>query len=124
CGFKIAPCPPGNICRANDPACTRGENCLGTCTRAPPRPTYQPCGGFRVDPARTCGEGYACVDNPFVSGCGMACDWPGICVKVKGAPFCAGFVGKMCPDNMYCIDFPDDGCSVDEGGADCMGLCI
>lgn len=99
CGFKIAPCQSGWTCQKVDPACNRGENCEGYCiptkttlttvTATPtkaPRPTYQACGGFRVE-RLDCAKGYHCVDDPYVKGCGMACDRPGICVP-ETAAFC------------------------------------
>jgi len=59
-----------------------------TSTRAP-WPTYQSCGGFRAQPV-SCGRDDVCVDDPYVHGCDMACDRPGICVKPV---FYGGFAG-------------------------------
>ncbi|KAL0932651.1 proteinase inhibitor kazal [Colletotrichum truncatum] len=94
-----------------------------TKTRKPPAlpsktRTYSDCGGFRPTPP-TCAEGYTCVDDPWRGGCGMACDWPGICMIE-----CGGFLGKACPKGMECLDRPGDGCDPQNGGADCMGLCF
>ncbi|KAG7126769.1 hypothetical protein HYQ44_000489 [Verticillium longisporum] len=50
---------------------------------------YQSCGGFRVAPAPRCPKGTACLDDPRIDGCGMACDAPGICIPNK-APQCGG----------------------------------
>lgn len=136
CGFKIAPCPEGQVCRKNDPKCDRGENCAGTCvpvkpvptlkptatiTRAP-RPTYKPCGGFRIDPTMQCADDEICMDDPYVEGCGLACDRPGICVKPE---FCGGFAGFSCKDpRKICVDDPRDDCDPLNGGADCGGVCV
>ncbi|KAM7189295.1 hypothetical protein V8F20_010203 [Naviculisporaceae sp. PSN 640] len=149
CGFKIAPCPAGTVCRADDPECPplRGENCAGKCyptklppvvtttdkpapsstatkTRKPtktPTPTYASCGGFRPSPV-SCPKGQICVDDPRVAGCGMACDRPGICVTPE---FCGGFAGFACKDkNKICIDDPRDDCDPKNGGADCGGICV
>ncbi|KAK4463045.1 hypothetical protein QBC42DRAFT_152903, partial [Cladorrhinum samala] len=133
CGLKIAPCPTGYVCHFTDAACTDENRCLGTCTRRvplptptptktpTPKPTYQPCGGFRVTPLE-CPKGQICVDDPRVSGCGMACDRPGICVTPE---FCGGFAGIPCKDkNKVCIDDPRDDCDPMHGGADCGGICV
>ncbi|KAK5655616.1 hypothetical protein OQA88_5547 [Cercophora sp. LCS_1] len=135
CGFKIAPCKEGWTCQKVDPSCNRGENCEGFCiptkttlstvtatkTEAP-RPTYSSCGGFRVTPLE-CAKGYHCVDDPYVAGCGMACDRPGICVP-ETAAFCGGFAGFQCKGGLQCIDDPRDDCDPRNGGADCGGICV
>ncbi|KAK1834921.1 hypothetical protein QBC39DRAFT_342244 [Podospora conica] len=145
CGFKIAPCRSGYTCVANDPTCPplRGENCAGKCLKAKPtlttaaptktpkptktpRPTkasYQSCGGMRIEQV-FCPKGSVCVDDPHVEGCGMACDRPGICVDATKAEFCGGFAGFRCPEGKICIDDPRDDCSVENGGADCGGMCV
>jgi hypothetical protein len=132
CGFKIAPCPVGQVCQKVDPSCDRGENCQGYCvpapntlvtsktTASPPKPTYQSCGGFRIKPVE-CPEGEICIDDPYSSGCGMACDMPGICVKPV---FCGGFAGIPCEGGKKCVDDPTDDCDPQNGGADCGGICV
>lgn len=142
CGFKIAPCPVGTVCRANDPECPplRGENCAGKCypikqlppivtstppatpTKKPtPTPTYASCGGFRPSHV-SCPKGQICIDDPRIGGCGMACDRPGICVTPE---FCGGFAGLPCKDaNKICVDDPRDDCDPLNGGADCGGICV
>ncbi|GAB1313754.1 hypothetical protein MFIFM68171_03964 [Madurella fahalii] len=124
CGFKIAPCPAGEVCEKVDPSCDRGENCAGFCvpeTPKPPRPRYPSCGGYRVEPV-TCPEAdQLCIDDPYANGCGMACDLPGICVTPV---FCGGFAGIQCEDGKMCIDDPRDDCDPMNGGADCGGICV
>ncbi|KAK4226027.1 hypothetical protein QBC38DRAFT_481606 [Podospora fimiseda] len=139
CGPRLAPCPEGYACRL-------GERLLtGVCVRNPvltapiptrviptatarPRPsatpTYQSCGGFRIQ-SFECPKGQYCVDDPRVEGCGMACDRPGICVTPADSEFCGGFAGFACKDpNKLCIDDPRDDCDPRNGGADCGGICV
>lgn len=145
CGFKIAPCPTGEVCEKVDPSCTRGENCLGVCVPATPTattlsavvvtatttgptqtPTYKSCGGRRVEPVG-CADGEICIDDPRPKenggggGCGLACDEPGICVKPV---FCGGIAGIPCADGKICVDDPRDDCDPKNGGADCGGICV
>jgi hypothetical protein len=40
------------------------------------------------------------------------------------APACGGFAGTPCPDGLTCVDDPSDSCDPNQGGADCMGVCI
>jgi hypothetical protein len=57
----------------------------------------------------------------------------GGCVKVK-APcpkpgpqdpiYCGGIAGLECPAGLLCIDDPHDDCDPEQGGADCLGLCV
>lgn len=126
CGLKIAPCPADKVCQPKSPKCTDLNRCLGTCVRPTypvPATTYASCGGFRVNPAPSCPTGYVCRDDPRQKGCGMACDMPGICIP-NNAPTCSGITGKPCPEGLDCYDFPGDGCSPDNGGADCIGICL
>ncbi|MAD61175.1 MAG: hypothetical protein CMH49_06660 [Myxococcales bacterium] len=37
---------------------------------------------------------------------------------------CGGFAGIICPDNLTCVDDPDDDCDPRRGGSDCIGICI
>ncbi len=38
--------------------------------------------------------------------------------------FCGGFGGFACPDDLTCIDDPNDSCDPMNGGADCGGICV
>jgi hypothetical protein len=37
---------------------------------------------------------------------------------------CGGFAGTPCPQGQLCLDDPSDDCDPDQGGADCIGLCV
>jgi len=38
--------------------------------------------------------------------------------------FCGGIAAFPCPENMACVDDPNDSCDPDNGGADCGGICV
>ncbi|KAL2196607.1 hypothetical protein P885DRAFT_69621 [Corynascus similis CBS 632.67] len=133
CGFKIAPCPAGEICEKVDPSCDRGENCQGYCVAAPttlitkttlspaPEPTYQFCGGLAAIDCED--KNHVCIDDPR-DGCDPnngGADCGGICVEEV---FCGGFAAVQCPDGKRCVDDPRDDCDPKNGGADCGGICI
>jgi hypothetical protein len=109
---------------------TRTASVTCSCVSAPtPSPTrsYQQCSGFTF-PATPCPSGYKCIDDPRVSGCGMACDFPGICVP-NDSPQCAGLRGLRCPEvtpgpGFECYDDRQDSCDPLRGGRDCMGICL
>jgi hypothetical protein len=120
CGLRIAPCPRDQICWPVSPQCTDLNRCRGTCRE---KRAYAACGGM-LNPPHTCQDGEQCIDDPRIkNSCGMACDIPGICVSDE-APVCGGFAGFPCPDGLDCYDYPGDGCDPDEGGADCIGICL
>lgn len=87
-------------------------------------PTYAPCGGHRPDGPLECDAGFTCIDDPRGDGCGMACDEPGICVPDEGLETCGGFPGFECPDGLQCVDDPTDTCDPENGGWDCIGICV
>ena len=122
CGFKIAPCREDMTCVPYDPDCTDLNVCGGTCqfTNKYPRcGTRGPTG-----PVGTCRKGSKCGDDPRTpDSCGLACDIPGICIPKK-APQCNGFAGFQCPKGLFCYDVPNDGCDPNNGGADCIGICL
>ncbi len=37
---------------------------------------------------------------------------------------CGGFAGELCPEGQTCVDDPSDECDPEQGGADCMGVCV
>ena len=37
---------------------------------------------------------------------------------------CGGFLGTPCPNGQLCLDDPGDDCDPDQGGADCIGVCV
>ncbi|KAI3317516.1 hypothetical protein HD806DRAFT_527031 [Xylariaceae sp. AK1471] len=85
--------------------------------------TYKECGGYVIHP-KTCAKGYMCIRDPRKPD---ITDLPGICVP-DDYPQCAGFGGLECfpgPDRpTVCYDFPQDDCNPDDGGADCIGICL
>lgn len=89
------------------------------------RNLYQSCGGNTPIPT-TCdddknGRSTTCLDDPRKEGCGMACDAPGICLP-KDVPWCGGFIGKACPEGLFCY-YPR---ATPEQAqcADCTGQCL
>ena len=122
CGFKIADCADDMTCVPDSPSCTDMQVCAGTCQFTN---EYPSCGGHVIpSESTTCGEGSECLDDPRLpKNCGMACDRPGICVPLD-APQCSGFAGFQCPEKLFCYDLPNDGCDPDDGGNDCIGVCL
>lgn len=37
---------------------------------------------------------------------------------------CGGFAGLACPKGQLCLDDPNDDCDPEQGGADCIGVCV
>jgi hypothetical protein len=47
------------------------------------------------------------------------------CAVVPQPPiFCGGIAGIACPDGLVCVDWREDDCDPDAGGADCIGICV
>jgi len=47
------------------------------------------------------------------------------CEVVPQPPiFCGGIAGIPCPSGMICVDWPNDQCDPNAGGADCIGMCV
>lgn len=82
---------------------------------------YPSCGGFRIKPYECPEPEQICIDDPYVGGCGMACDGPGICVTPIP---CGGKRGLKCEEGKMCIDDRRDECNPDQGSWDCSGLCV
>ncbi|PKS10958.1 hypothetical protein jhhlp_002717 [Lomentospora prolificans] len=106
---------------ANNSPTTCLDGYASMTTSALPVPSYQPCGGDRKEGPLQCEEGYVCVDDPRVEGCGMACDRPGVCVEKKP---CGGYFGLPCPAGLICVEDPSDGCDPAQGAVDCNGVCV
>ena len=85
--------------------------------------TYPPCGGFRPTPL-PCAAGEICIDDPYRSGCGMACDAPGICVKPVACGVYDGFGGRTCRDRKKCVKIPSGDCELVRGGESCPMICV
>lgn len=45
-------------------------------------------------------------------------------LRAKPKTPCGGLLGLPCPEGQTCVDDPSDGCDPDNGGADCIGMCI
>ncbi|WQF90067.1 hypothetical protein CDEST_15081 [Colletotrichum destructivum] len=82
--------------------------------------SYEACGGLRATP-KPCPASFECINDPFVPGCGLACDQLGICVVPI---MCGGIAAIKCPEGKFCVDDPRDDCHPLKGGADCAGLCV
>jgi hypothetical protein len=84
---------------------------------------YEKCGGDPPPPLvpKKCPEGYQCIDDVRLGGCGMACDSEGICVA-EVIP-CAGMAGRKCPEGLTCYDDLQDKCD-HKGAGDCGGICL
>ncbi|GJC87153.1 hypothetical protein ColLi_09991 [Colletotrichum liriopes] len=82
--------------------------------------SYEACGGLRATP-KPCPASFECIDDPFVKGCGLACDQLGICVVPI---MCGGIAAIKCPAGKFCVDDPRDDCHPLKNGADCAGLCL
>lgn len=120
CGLNHPPCRGKTMCMPNSPSCTDLARCQGTCL---PYNEYPRCGGHSANPPR-CPRGSTCKDDPRIpNNCGMACDRPGICIP-DNARSCGGFAGLQCPSGLSCFDAPNDGCDPNNGGADCIGVCL
>src|SRR5690606_26495254 len=105
CGFKIAPCPGDSVCVPVSDNCTNMNVCAGRCSPTPSSPVkhfvFPSCGGLRPVPT-LCPAGSVCKDDPGgPGGCGMACDFPGICVP-EDTPKC--FDGA-CPEPLQCYSY-------------------
>lgn len=71
---------------------------------------------------------------PLVScqaSCTLPCASNAVCISdptprcVVPDGVCGGFAGFKCTDEAnYCVDDPRDDCDPDDGGADCIGICV
>lgn len=129
CSNKVATCDaqPDDICggfagfTCDDP----GEYChydLGDiCGAADASGTCQPkpdaCITV-VEPVCGC-DGQTYSNSCFANAAGVSVASLGACKIV-----CGGFGGIPCPEGLVCVDDPDDGCDVNNGGADCGGICV
>ncbi|KAK6065036.1 proteinase inhibitor kazal [Seiridium cupressi] len=88
-----------------------------------PMQKYQRCGGKVIDP-QVCPDGYQCVEpDPRKPG---VTDLPGICLPDKPV-MCGGIIGEECfstTGTAKCYDWPRDDCDPNQGGADCIGVCL
>jgi hypothetical protein len=68
-----------------------------------------------------------CDSQTYSNSCMAAAS--GTSVSAQGACeaqpiFCGGFGNIACPSGLDCVDDPNDGCDVNNGGADCGGICV
>ncbi|KAK4209943.1 hypothetical protein QBC37DRAFT_429575 [Rhypophila decipiens] len=113
CGFKIAPCPYGTVCRAEDPKCppVRGENCAGFCV-----PDTKPPIRFTTSTTTTTTTTSTKTKKPKPT-------------KTKPTPTptyqsCGGFRVEQvpCPKGQICVDDPRiEGCGM---ACDRPGICV
>ena len=85
---------------------------MGVCMSLP---GDQVAGSSEVAPAYQC----SCADGTTSSGSSCAST-----SAIVPEP-CGGFAGTSCSDkSMECIDDPSDSCNPEDGGADCIGICV
>ncbi len=79
----------------------------------PPAPT---CDDVTCEDGQHCElQEIVCITTP--------CNPIPTCVDHTTGPFCGGIAGIECPGSGVCTDAPGDGCSPENGGADCGGVC-
>lgn len=117
---RVAPsCPRGTIaeivngCYSDfcvDPATCKPEP--RTCSIDGTQPTC-------LAPQPVCAKG---TTPQIANGC-----YTGKCVdqyKCQEPKSCGGFVGAICDRDQICSDVPGDGCDPNNGGSDCIGVCV
>ncbi|CAG9954055.1 unnamed protein product [Clonostachys rosea f. rosea IK726] len=117
CGGRLPSCPLDYKCVPDSPKCTDTRSCAGHCEFIR---KYSDCGGNRITP-KNCPSGSRCYPDPRVPGADS--NMPGICIP-NNQPQCHGFIGLSCPSGLTCYDVPEDGCDPQNGGADCIGVCL
>ena len=71
-----------------------------------------------------CAAGEICIDDPYRSGCGMACDAPGICVKPVACGAYDELDRRSCKDGKKCVKIPSGDCELESGGESCPMICV
>jgi hypothetical protein len=138
CGY-MNDCPGGQSCSyqlaISEPGCLGKGNCVAYCVDLPrvpdlPRPpglpklTYSSCGGFTRKPS-TCSSPMSCIDNPYAvaaGSCGMACDAPGICVRLNET--CSGPRAECSGGKKCFAQSRMSYCHPTRGGSNCAWHCI
>ncbi|KAL0256548.1 hypothetical protein SLS55_008943 [Diplodia seriata] len=125
----IVPPPAGGNHPISSISSSASASASTTTTRTAPPPPSEPapfrCGG---PDAAACPGGLSCVrdldpdaDRPY-GGCGPSCGEYGVCIVPQS---CGGFAGTPCgEEGRLCVDDPNDDCDPENGGADCVGMCV
>jgi hypothetical protein len=119
--------------------CHEDDSCVVApaimCITAPCPQPPNTCDGGGEQPASCESLGGSCLSSPldvtFPADCGAdfgmqsldgSCEaFNRACCKPMS---CGGFAGMMCSDGQLCVDNPGDDCDPQNGGADCMGICV
>jgi len=98
CGWEITTCP-------EPPACSSSE-----------------CGPRPMLPSTKCADGTYSGPGDCSRNADGTCGWE--IRRCLSYPRCGGFAGFLCPAGLICVDNQADSCDPNNGGADCIGICI
>lgn len=110
-GCNTCYCDQGGMVGCTEMACLR-EEC-----------TSDECGPQPMAPNLVCSDGSMSGPGDCVRSEDSTCAWEWLeCPEY--AP-CGGFAGFACPyQEQTCVDDLSDDCDPQNGGADCMGICV
>lgn len=138
----IDPNDDADECKVGSDDCGPGAECApGICKMFCPGDLNDCCAPNQCVPTDTCAaQGGICLSSPidvtFPAKCEADFDMvtaSGTCGAVNQTCCiektvdiieCGGFAGLQCPDGLACVDYPDDDCDPNNGGADCGGMCV